>query len=98
MKLTRIFIILAFVVAGVCFFWFDLGEYLTLENIQSRSGALRDQVQAHPWWAGIIFFTAYVSLTVLSFPGTVILTLLAGALFGLMAARCWCPSQAMWAR
>ncbi|MCQ4259880.1 FAD-dependent oxidoreductase [Stutzerimonas stutzeri] len=84
MKLTRILIILAFVVAGVCFFWFDLGEYLTLENIQSRSGALRDQVQAHPWWAGIIFFTAYVALTVLSFPGTVILTLLAGALFGLM--------------
>lgn len=84
MKLTRIFIILAFIVAGVCFFWFDLGEYLTLENIQSRSGALRDQVQAHPWWAGTIFFTAYVALTVLSFPGTVILTLLAGALFGLM--------------
>ena len=84
MKLTRIFIILAFVIAGFCFFWFDLGEYLTLENIQSRSGALRDQVQAHPWWAGVIFFTAYVALTVLSFPGTVILTLLAGALFGLM--------------
>lgn len=84
MKLTRILIILGFVVAGVCFFWFDLGEYLTLENIQSRSGALRDQVQAHPWWAGAIFFTAYVALTVLSFPGTVILTLLAGALFGLM--------------
>ncbi|WP_415844863.1 FAD-dependent oxidoreductase [Stutzerimonas zhaodongensis] len=84
MKLTRILIILGFVIAGVCFFWFDLGEYLTLENIQSRSGALRDQVQAHPWWAGAIFFTAYVALTVLSFPGTVILTLLAGALFGLM--------------
>ncbi|MGM3387870.1 FAD-dependent oxidoreductase [Stutzerimonas stutzeri] len=84
MKLTRILIVLAFVVGAVCFFWFDLGEYLTLETIQSRSGALRDQVQAHPWWAATVFFTAYVALTVLSFPGTVVLTILAGALFGLL--------------
>lgn len=84
MKLTRWLIALFFVVATVCFFWFDLEEYLTLEMIQSRSGALRDQVQAHPWWAGSLFFAAYVGLTVMSFPGTVVLTLLAGALFGLM--------------
>ena len=84
MKLTRWLIVLFFVVATACFFWFDLEQYLTLEMIQAKSGALRDQVQAHPWWAGSVFFAAYVALTVMSFPGTVVLTLLAGALFGLV--------------
>lgn len=84
MKLTRWLIVLFFVVATICFFWFDLEQYLTLEMIQAKSGALRDQVQAHPWWAGSVFFAAYVALTVMSFPGTVVLTLLAGALFGLV--------------
>ncbi|AZZ45367.1 dihydrolipoamide dehydrogenase [Pseudomonadaceae bacterium SI-3] len=84
MKFTRWLIVLLFVVAAACFFWFDLEQYLTLEMIQAKSGALRDQVQAHPWWAGSVFFAAYVALTVMSFPGTVVLTLLAGALFGLV--------------
>ncbi len=84
MKLTRWLIVLLFVVAAACFFWFDLEQYLTLEMIQAKSGALRNQVQAHPWWAGSVFFAAYVALTVMSFPGTVVLTLLAGALFGLV--------------
>ncbi|MDX2351097.1 FAD-dependent oxidoreductase [Stutzerimonas xanthomarina] len=84
MKLTRWLIVLSFVVAAVCFFWFDLEQYLTLEMIQAKSGALRDEVQAHPWWTGSVFFAAYVALTVMSFPGTVVLTLLAGALFGLV--------------
>jgi len=84
MKFTRWLIVLLFVVAAACFFWFDLEQYLTLEMIQAKSGALRDQVQAHPWWAGAVFFAAYVALTVMSFPGTVVLTLLAGALFGLV--------------
>ncbi|UNG20812.1 FAD-dependent oxidoreductase [Stutzerimonas zhaodongensis] len=84
MKLTRWLIVLFFVVAAACFFWFDLEQYLTLEMIQAKSGALRDQVRAHPWWAGSVFFAAYVALTVMSFPGTVVLTLLAGALFGLV--------------
>ena len=84
MKLTRWLIVLFFVVSTFCFFWFDLGDYLTLEMIQAKSGALHAQVQAHPWWAGSVFFAAYVALTVMSFPGTVLLTLLAGALFGLV--------------
>tara|TARA_Y100001949_G_scaffold176677_1_gene191606 strand:+ start:18042 stop:20105 length:2064 start_codon:yes stop_codon:yes gene_type:complete len=84
MKLTRWLIVLSFVVAAACFLWFDLEQYLTLKMIQAKSGALRDEVQAHPWWTGSVFFAAYVALTVMSFPGTVVLTLLAGALFGLV--------------
>lgn len=78
-------IVLALLIAAVaCFFIFDLSEYLTLESIKAHSGALHGQVQTHPWWARGVFFSIYVALTALSFPGTVVLTLLAGALFGLL--------------
>ena len=42
-----------------------------------------------------MFFVVYAALTALSFPGTVVLTLLAGALFGLIEGRCSYPSPRM---
>ncbi|WP_217473674.1 FAD-dependent oxidoreductase [Stutzerimonas stutzeri] len=84
MKASRLIILALLIAAVACFFIFDLGEYLTLESIKARSGALHAQVQAHPWWARGVFFLGYAALTALSFPGTVVLTLLAGALFGLL--------------
>lgn len=84
MKASR-WIILALLIAAVAsFFIFDLGEYLTLESIKSQSGALKAKVQDQPWGAAGVFFAVYAALTALSFPGTVVLTLLAGALFGLI--------------
>ncbi|MCQ4285893.1 FAD-dependent oxidoreductase [Pseudomonas stutzeri] len=84
MKTSRWIILALLITAVACFFIFDLGQYLTLESIKAHSGALHGQVQAHPWWAGGVFFAVYAALTALSFPGTVVLTLLAGALFGLI--------------
>ena len=84
MKASRLIILALLIAAVACFFIFDLGEYLTLESIKAHSGALHGQVQAHPWWARGAFFFGYAALTALSFPGTVVLTLLAGALFGLL--------------
>jgi len=84
MKASRWIIVALLIVAVVCFFAFDLGEYLTLESIKAHSGALKAKVQDHPWWAAGVFFVVYAALTALSFPGTVVLTLLAGALFGLI--------------
>ncbi|SDP81361.1 FAD-dependent oxidoreductase [Ectopseudomonas guguanensis] len=84
MKASRWIILALLVTAVACFFIFDLGEYLTLESIKSHSGALKAKVQDHPWWAAGVFFAIYAALTALSFPGTVVLTLLAGALFGLI--------------
>ncbi|HCJ29690.1 MAG TPA: dihydrolipoamide dehydrogenase [Pseudomonas sp.] len=84
MKASRLIVLALLIAAVACFFIFDLGEYLTLESIKAHSGALHGQVQAHPWWARGVFFFGYAALTALSFPGTVVLTLLAGALFGLL--------------
>ncbi|MDH2240847.1 FAD-dependent oxidoreductase [Stutzerimonas stutzeri] len=84
MKASRWIILALLITAVACFFIFDLSEYLTLESIKSHSGALKAKVQDHPWWAAGVFFAVYAALTALSFPGTVVLTLLAGALFGLI--------------
>jgi pyruvate/2-oxoglutarate dehydrogenase complex dihydrolipoamide dehydrogenase (E3) component/uncharacterized membrane protein YdjX (TVP38/TMEM64 family) len=65
------------------FFVFDIGQYLNLETLKAQQSALNAQVIAQPWLAAGLFFIAYVAVTALSLPGAALMTLLAGALFGL---------------
>ncbi|WP_322981302.1 FAD-dependent oxidoreductase [Pseudomonas sp. C11] len=69
-------------VAG--FFFFDLGQYLSLDALKAQQAALNAQVAANPWLIGGLFFLAYVAVTALSLPGAALMTLVAGALFGLL--------------
>tara|TARA_R110002072_G_scaffold46082_11_gene128023 strand:+ start:30425 stop:32557 length:2133 start_codon:yes stop_codon:yes gene_type:complete len=62
---------------------FDLGQYLSLDYIKSQQNDLAAIVDANPLYAGAMFFVIYVSATALSIPGAAVLTLAAGALFGL---------------
>src|SRR3990167_7713667 len=66
------------------FFVFDIGQYLNLEALKAQQAALNSQVAAQPWLAAGMFFLAYVAVTALSLPGAALMTLLAGALFGLL--------------
>lgn len=66
------------------FFIFDVGQYLNLEALKAQQDALNAQVSAQPWLAAGVFFLAYVAVTALSLPGAALMTLLAGALFGLL--------------
>ncbi|MGV0034303.1 MAG: FAD-dependent oxidoreductase [Candidatus Azotimanducaceae bacterium WSBS_2022_MAG_OTU7] len=65
------------------FFQYDLGSYLTLENIKSEQAALRELAEANPAQVIAGYFFIYVAVTALSIPGAAVLTLVAGALFGL---------------
>ena len=65
------------------FFAFDLGQYLTLASLKAQQSALQAQVAAEPWLAAGVFFAVYVAVTGLSLPGASLMTLVAGALFGL---------------
>lgn len=65
------------------FFAFDLGQYLTLASLKAQQSALQAQVAADPWLAAGAFFALYVAVTGLSLPGASLMTLVAGALFGL---------------
>jgi len=69
------------VVAVIAFF--ALHRYLSLDYIKSQQGQLEAWRAANPLVAGLTFFGIYVAVTALSLPGATILTLAAGAIFGL---------------
>ncbi len=62
---------------------FDLGSLLTLEQLKASRDALQAEVAARPLAAAALFFAVYVAAAALSIPGAAVLTLAAGALFGL---------------
>ncbi|MBX9812984.1 MAG: FAD-dependent oxidoreductase, partial [Burkholderiales bacterium] len=68
----------------VAFFAFDLGRYFTLGFFKSQQAAIDAYVQTSPLRAGLLFFLIYVAVTGLSLPGAAIMTLAAGAIFGLL--------------
>ena len=65
------------------FFIFDLGQFLSLDYFASQKQAIVDYQQQNPVQVAGLFFLIYVAITGLSLPGAAIMTLVAGALFGL---------------
>jgi len=77
--------VLVVVVAGIAaFFAFDLKQYFSLEYFQAQRAAIDAHYAAHPLQTAAVFFAIYVVATGLSLPGAAIMTLVAGALFGLL--------------
>jgi uncharacterized membrane protein YdjX (TVP38/TMEM64 family) len=66
------------------FFIFDLKQYFTLEYIKSRQQAFAEYYAANMIVTIAIYFAVYVITTALSLPGAAVLTLVGGALFGLV--------------
>ncbi len=65
------------------FFAFDLGRWFSLAQAKQLQGELASLYAAQPLGVLAGFFAVYVAATALSLPGATILTLLAGAIFGL---------------
>ncbi|MGI9216978.1 MAG: FAD-dependent oxidoreductase [Hydrogenophaga sp.] len=78
-------LLLAAVLAGiVAFFAFDLDRFFSLafiQDSQQQFAALYDQ---RPVLVTLVYFVVYVVITALSLPGAAIMTLAAGASFGLV--------------
>ncbi len=83
MDLRRITLLALVAAAVAAFFFFDLGSYLTLENLKARQGELQAWQAANPWLSALVFFSIYVVVTALSLPGATIMTLAIGAIIGL---------------
>ncbi|BET24619.1 pyruvate/2-oxoglutarate dehydrogenase complex dihydrolipoamide dehydrogenase (E3) component [Limnobacter thiooxidans] len=78
-------IIMLLIVAAVALvFAFDLHSLLTLESLKGSLEQFRGFQAESPWLVGGIFFAAYVVVTAFSIPGAAVMTLAAGALFGLV--------------
>ena len=74
---------LVLVLAGA---WsFDLFAWLDLDAVATRWNDLVAARDAHPWAAAALYFAIYVAVAGSSLPGAGVLTLLGGALFGLLA-------------
>jgi pyruvate/2-oxoglutarate dehydrogenase complex dihydrolipoamide dehydrogenase (E3) component/uncharacterized membrane protein YdjX (TVP38/TMEM64 family) len=71
------------IVLIVGFFSFDLHHYLTLAGLKGSMGTLEHSIAESPFVSFVLFFLVYVVVTALSLPGAAVLTLAAGALFGL---------------
>jgi pyruvate/2-oxoglutarate dehydrogenase complex dihydrolipoamide dehydrogenase (E3) component/uncharacterized membrane protein YdjX (TVP38/TMEM64 family) len=63
---------------------FDPGRFLTLDRLHEDQQWLIQQRNANPVLFGALFFAVYVLVTGASLPGAAIMTLAAGALFGLL--------------
>ena len=84
MRLDKRWWVLVVLVALVGVFCLgDLGQYLNLATIKARQQELESWRAAQPLLAGALFFLGYVTASALSLPGATVMTLAAGAFFGL---------------
>ena len=81
--MNKLLLISAAALVALAFFALDLGHYLTLEGVKASLGATRAAFATSPLLVGLLFFAAYVLVAALSLPGAAVMTLAAGALFGL---------------
>ncbi|WP_299329871.1 bifunctional TVP38/TMEM64 family protein/FAD-dependent oxidoreductase [uncultured Psychrobacter sp.] len=82
--IKKIVLIVAVLVLALGFFYFDLNELLTLEGLKGSMAQFNQYQAQTPWLVIGGFFLAYIVVTALSLPGAAIMTLAAGALFGLV--------------
>ncbi|MCZ6487024.1 MAG: FAD-dependent oxidoreductase [Gammaproteobacteria bacterium] len=80
-KLVLVGIIAAIV---TLFFIFDLGQYLTLEFIKAQQEQVETLYAENRLATLLIFFIVYVLVTGASLPGAAVMSLAAGAIFGLL--------------
>lgn len=66
------------------FIFFDIGHYLSLEYFQAQKNHFFEYQQNNPVQSAAIYFSVYVVITALSLPAAAVVTLIGGALFGLL--------------
>src|SRR3546814_1591298 len=84
---SRLLIVAVLVILALLAWHFGLIEQLTLTNLKARQADLSAWTQAHWGLALAGFFVLYVVVTAVSIPGAAVLTLAAGALFGLVKSE-----------
>jgi len=83
MKNRKLFVVVIIALIAA-FFIFDLGRFFSLEYLKSQQAALGALYDDRPLMVIAAFFLIYIAVTALSLPGAAILTLAAGAQFGLL--------------
>ena len=84
MSRKKLLLIVALVVLVALYFAFDLGRFLSLAYIKQRQADFAALYADKPAVVIATYFAIYVAVTALSLPGAAIMTLAAGAIFGLL--------------
>lgn len=84
MHTGKIVLVTFIILLIAAFFLFDLHHYVTLENLKQQQRRFLEINRENPFSTKALFFLAYVAVTALSLPGATILTLAAGAFFGVL--------------
>ncbi len=84
MDKKKIAIIVLFISVVSLFFYFDVGQYLNLDYIKEQRTAIGEYHTANPIKTALFYFLCYVLITGVSLPGAGIMTLIGGAIFGLL--------------
>lgn len=84
MNKSRLLIALVLLSAIAAFFIFDLDQYVSFEFFKLKRAQIDAYYADHPWQTAAIFLVAYIAMAALSIPGATVLTLIGGAVFGLV--------------
>jgi len=90
----KIAILGAFAAVAAAFYILDLGSYLTLESLKGNRASLEALRDTHPFLFPSLFTLVYIVQTAFSLPGAAILSLAAGALFGVVQGTLFVVSGA----
>lgn len=82
MKVFKIFLFITIILIIFSFYFFGGQKFLDLHFLQQKLSYLHSLYLQRPVYVITVFFTFYIILTGLSIPGAIVLTLMAGALFG----------------
>ena len=83
MKRNQIILLAVVAALVVLFFVFDLQRYANLEFFQTQRAVVVGYYESNPLLTIAVFMAIYVAMAALSLPGAAIMTLAAGAIFGL---------------
>lgn len=82
--MKKAILVLVLLSAIAAYFFFDLGQILNLDSFKASQAEIVAAKDANPALYITGFFLLYVAVTGLSIPGAAIMTLVAGALFGVV--------------
>lgn len=84
MNKNKIALVALFIIVIGLFFFLDLAQYLNLDYVKSKQEVINNYYYLNPVRTGLIFFISYILVTGVSLPGAGIMTLAAGAIFGVV--------------
>ena len=84
MSKTKLIILISLAAVISAIIWWLPPDVLTLDNLKTRQADIEAYRIARPFYTAFVFCSIYILFAALSIPGATLLTIAAGAIFGLL--------------